>query len=464
MKINKFKIISIYALVILAMTPLWVSNARAATINAASCSQANVQSAVNSATNGDTVNVPEGSCTWSSAVSWTNKSVAVIGAGKDVTNITCVACLKIASNLTTNGGSQWRLSGMTLKGTAPAGTAIQIWDNAGSWHTGWRIDHIKLNYPGAGSGYGISVGGATYGLIDHNDLNWGNGLAIINIGLMNSTAFGDEYPGSASTPQGAYIASLPLDMGSANSLYIENNTFTSTAAGGCAAYDTSSGGGRAVFRYNTLTGCMYYSHWTRNVEIGGVLHEIYNNTFIGNSAYNSYPIRLESGTGVIFNNTNQMAGNYATLNERRGFYENGGAFGACDGTKPWDGNAGDPAAPGWPCLGQIGRAPGKTMAQIKAGNKQGSSPLYFWNNGTQIGCSTGGICTDSLGVNVWDGSAAARAYVKATPHPNGEVDYVLNGSTPKPGYTPYIYPHPLQTVSGGTPPPPLSPPSNLKIF
>ena len=32
--------------------------------------------------------------------------------------------------------------------------------------------------------------------------------------------------------------------------------------------------------------------------------------------------------------------------------------------------------------------------------------------------------------------------------------------TPKPGYTPYIYPHPL---TGGTTPPPLAPPTNLRV-
>ena len=45
---------------------------------------------------------------------------------------------------------------------------------------------------------------------------------------------------------------------------------------------------------------------------------------------------------------------------------------------------------------------------------------------------------------LFDGSTAARSYVSADPHPNGEVDYVLNGTTPKPGYVPYTYPHPLR--------------------
>jgi hypothetical protein len=420
-------------------------SATGATVAAASCSQANVQSAVNSAANGDTVSIPAGSCSWSGAVSWSDKNVAVIGAGKAVTTITCQQCFTIVSNSTTSAYSQWRLSGMTLQGSAPSGTMITVWDNNGSWHYGWRIDHMKFSYPGAGSGYGVFIGGPSYGLLDHNDWIWGNGMAVIISSQMSY-----EYPGSTVNPQGGYVLSQPLDMGTNKAVYIEDNTFTSTAPGGCAAYDTSSGGGRVVFRYNTLTGCMFYSHWTRNVEIGGILHEIYNNKFVATSAYNGYPIRLESGTGAIFNNT--VAGtseNYAVLDERRGFYESGGPFGACDGTKSWDGNVGDPAAPGWPCLGQIGRAPGKTIAQIMAGSKQDSAPLYLWNNGPEDGCRTGGSCTNSFGVAIWDGSTKAQAYVRSTPHSNGQVDYVL-GATPKPGYTPYTYPHPLQRGDGST--------------
>jgi hypothetical protein len=332
---------------------------------------------------------------------------------------------------------------MTLKGAAPSGIVVTIWDNHDSAHYGWRIDHMEFDYPGDGSGYGIFVGGPTYGLIDHNDWNWGRGMAIIVVGMLDG-----EVAGSSTTPQGAYVLSQPLDLGTANAVYIEDNTFTSNVAGGCAAYDTSSGGGRAVFRHNVLTGCMYYSHWTRGGEIGGVLHEIYNNRFVGNAAYDLYPIRLEAGTGVIYNNTvTGYANNYAVFDERRGFYESDGAFGACDGTKAWDGNAGDPAAPGWPCLGQIGRAPGRSIAQITAGSKQASAPIYLWNNGVQDGCATGGSCSNSMTVSVWDGSTAAMAYVRPTAHPNGEVDYVLSGSTPRPGYSAYTYPHPLQAAS-----------------
>ncbi len=408
-------------------------------VAATDCSQTAVQKAVNKARSGEVVKVPAGSCRWPGRVTWRDKNIAVAGVGADRVKITCQECFEVVSSSATSANSRWRLTGLTLRGASPSGTVITIWDNVGSWHEGWRIDHMVLSYPGQGSGYGIFVGGATYGLIDHNTWVYGGGLGIINTGQMS-----DEWPGSASKPQGGYLAAQPLDLGTKKALYIENNTFVGSAPGGMAVYDTSSGGGRAVFRHNTVTAGIFYAHWTRDKEIGGGVYEIYNNRFIGNSRFNMYPIRVEGGTGVIFNNTvTGYSGRYVVVNERRGFFESSGAFGACDGTKPWDGNAGDPAAPGWPCLGQIGRAPGKSIAQIRAGAKQDSAPLYLWNNGSQDGCRAGATCVDSVGISVWDGSARARAYVTTARHPNGEVDVVLNGSRAKSGYRPYLYPHPL---------------------
>lgn len=62
---------------------LIASPSLASIINAASCSQTHVQTAVNSAVNGDTVLVPAGTCTWNSAVSITNKTITLTGAGAE---------------------------------------------------------------------------------------------------------------------------------------------------------------------------------------------------------------------------------------------------------------------------------------------------------------------------------------------------------------------------------------------
>ena len=51
------------------------SSASANIIQAASCSRADVQAAINSAQDGDTVLVPAGECTWNSEVSIQNKTI-----------------------------------------------------------------------------------------------------------------------------------------------------------------------------------------------------------------------------------------------------------------------------------------------------------------------------------------------------------------------------------------------------
>ncbi len=57
------------------------SSASANTIQASSCSRADVQAAINQAQDGDTVLVPAGECTWNSEVSIQNKTITLIGAG-----------------------------------------------------------------------------------------------------------------------------------------------------------------------------------------------------------------------------------------------------------------------------------------------------------------------------------------------------------------------------------------------
>src|SRR5262249_200342 len=53
-----------------------------ATITALSCSQLDVQAALSLATNGDTVTIPAGVCSWTSSIHWTAPSdVIVKGAG-----------------------------------------------------------------------------------------------------------------------------------------------------------------------------------------------------------------------------------------------------------------------------------------------------------------------------------------------------------------------------------------------
>jgi hypothetical protein len=399
-----------------------------------------LQTRVNNAVDGDTITIGPGTCNISSVVLSTNKNIKITGQGKDVTNINATSSVFrfIISN---PSKAKWRVTNMTIQGTDSSGTIFAIdGTSAGEWTHGWRIDHVKLNFSGNVQNGLMIISGVTYGLIDHNEfLESGGGTSIYFMGYMSG-----EDASTVNKLQGGYSASLPLDLGTYKAVYIEDNTFSNFDSGHFyAAIDSAAGSARVVVRYNTMQGVVY-SHWTRSGEIGGIKYEIYNNVMTGNTN-NQTPVRLEAGTGVVFNNTVNSFANQFVIDERRGQqYENTGPLFMCDGTHAWDGNI---EATGWPCLGQIGRSPGYAYGS------QTSSPLYAWNNGTETGCSTGGACTNSVNLTVMDvgGSVSPYLFLKTTgsPHTNGDVDYVNNGSTPMPGYTSFTYPYP--TDASGMP-------------
>ena len=69
--------------------------AQAHIISAASCSQSDVQNAINSAANGDRVVVPGGSCTWPSGVAITSAKYVTLDGGGATTisgTLTFTAC------------------------------------------------------------------------------------------------------------------------------------------------------------------------------------------------------------------------------------------------------------------------------------------------------------------------------------------------------------------------------------
>src|ERR1700674_3069643 len=85
--------------------------AHAATITAASCSQTDVQNAINSASSGDAVVVPAGTCSWSTVTILNTKGITLQGAS-DGTTINGSAALLVQSN----GSAGTRVTGFTFTG------------------------------------------------------------------------------------------------------------------------------------------------------------------------------------------------------------------------------------------------------------------------------------------------------------------------------------------------------------
>ena len=446
---------------------------QAATINVVGCNgsadHSKVQTAVDSATDGDTVQIPSGTCTFTGSVTWSNKAIIVQGAGIGVTNITSNSQAAFDVTVTTEAG--FRLTAMTINANAlNSEGAIEI---DGQTMTGeiasrFRVDHILLNIDNGTGPRMMFVHGPVYGLIDHLTFDYNGGDTVNGISVYANMTSDTSYGGS--TQNGSYACNnFAIDLGGSTAVYVEDSTFTH-------AWGTGNSGGindlnycaRMVFRYNTVTGPWHLqTHSTRGTDRGGIRSEYYNNSFNGNNdGLYTGPMVLRGGTGVIFNNTMLNMANCwwcqqpkALLTDfqrvpNTGCTVSSPPLNTVTGSNPADGRI---EANGWPALDQPGWV-GPQAAQTNV-------PIYLWNNGAQVGCSTGGACNgdwNDIYLNCeGDGNVGAKMedFVKTTVHSNGAKDY-CSGTTSMPGscgthtntYVPYTYPHPLQGGADTTPP------------
>jgi hypothetical protein len=428
-----------------------------------------MNSAISASSSGDIVNIGSGSCKMSALNMMSDKAITIQGAGASSTIITANSGWGQIEFTGSNSPSGLRLTGFTLTSTATPGAIITVWANqSASWRGPFRFDHLTLNYPNNGPDGAIALFGPIHGLIDNCSFTQSYEAHILTSFSLSSET------GDINSLHGSYGATLAFSPGSSTYLYIEDCTFTGGSAG-ASAIDTDRTGGRVVFRHNTVTNGNLYAHWSSEGNWNSLWWEVYNNKFILNTNAGQPIGRMQGGgTGLIYNNTAVgYSFNSIEIGEDR-LTRGGSPLSMCSGSNNWDGKT-DSSASGWPCLSQTGRDAGKTMAQIQAGNKQASFPLYLWNNGPQCSCSgatypcgggTSGACSNNVGV-----SADQPTYFKSTAHStsgfgNGDVDYSITAGQPSGAgthtltYNPYTYPHPLRGGGGGGTT--IPPPSNLR--
>ena len=413
------KYIKYFSLIIFLCNFIYISKANTATINSASCSQSDVQAAVNSASDGDTVLVPPGNCTWTGLdqLTVTNLGIILQGAGEDVTTITDNTNTGTGNEaivISLSSGDNFRLTGFTFKGSPGSEGIIKI---SGTSKT-WRMDNLEFD--------GITsrvfwIAGYTYGVIDNCNFHGATPPNCILIDCDNDTAW-----------------TRALPVGNEKMVYIEDCTFNySNANPGNGAIDCRAGGAYCA-RYNTLTNIAMANHGFCQLYRSGIWMEIYENTFHATDPNAFIPIGyIRGGTGYIYNNaftdtaTNWNGGMaITTYRTCQGAGTNlCSSYGRCDGNNPLDGNQ---DGTGYPCKDQIGR-----------GTDQGLYPFYEYNNTLR------GSDTDFQIINYGGCSNPAQA------------DQIKNNrdyfdDTQMPGYTAYTYPHPLTGASAppGAPPPP----------
>ena len=378
---------------------------------ATSCSQEDVQDAVDAASDGDLVLVPAGHCTWTTplaatpAVEINGKGITIQGAGIGqtvITDATGAAWRQTPFWIEGLEGHPFRITGFTFTGQPSAQGVVYI----GGTCKDFRIDHCRFENL---NGRSIMVDGQTYGVIDHCDF-WQLG----GQGVWVADARGD--------PSGSTSWEEEMTYGTAEAVFIEDSTFI-WQSGADSALDCTRGG-RAVFRHNVVQGVTVGNHGLDSTTRSCLQMEIYDNTFLPASHGAFLAIQSRGGSAVVFNNTiSDPGGAYnipiGVTNYRSCCYAGApcSSHGQCDGTNPIDGNQDET---GWPCKDQIGR-----------GTQQGSYPFYEWNN------TRNGADVDVVVYYTWP----ACVDPNPTTHVQEGRDYF--NDTEKPGYTPYVYPHPL---------------------
>jgi hypothetical protein len=391
--------------------------ATAQTINAASCNQSDVQKAFSSVTaSTTTVNIPAGSCTWSSTVTLTVPSgstaltvqgqTTCTGAGRGGT-LSCTDNTKIGDNLasvssgdspllsiTTQSGAPFTLKGLSITGTGSS--PVQTYQGHILIYGGSESVRLTQNHFMNISAVMMGLGNGTAGVADHNIFSQGSASII----FRTQAATGSDWAGQIPWSQ-------PTNLGTSNQWYFEDNQLT----GGGTDCDR---GGRFVVRFNTFTaengqGEFLLTHPTG--EPGGAIRgcrawEAYGNTFsIPTGQYTFSLWFLSSGTGVTWGNTIAPASgagldNFFTFISERSnntTYSQTAApngWGYCgtyfNGTgSPWDQNSN--TTNGYRCLDNPGTGQADalsvgnsfpnlvdTVTKSASWPHQASEPIYEW--------------------------------------------------------------------------------------
>jgi hypothetical protein len=381
-------------------------------------SASDVQAAISAASAGNTVLIPAGTFSWSSAVR-VSTDVSLRGAGLLSTTVACSGNngLLVISNPTPFACT---VSGISFNGA----------NASGNDQIGIRISTPALLHDCAFNSNG--------GLLDmvRFEVNGGvmwNWTFYDNDQNEEAITFQDSN-GSANGVSQSWTTKDTMGMadadGSANT-YVENCTFNEMQLQALDLSDNS----RVVVRYCTFNNSGITSHGLDTGPYGSRQWELYNNTFIfstsGTSmAGNPFPFPLNwwfycrGGTGVIFNNvmpdiSSKQWGSKASIlftvyNIRRT-----SSYIPCQTT--------------WPALHQVGQGYNNGLVP---------DPVYIWGN-------TGGTSYNNPGTNDWDPDQCGNG-LQSAQFIQRNRDYIVGAA--KPGYTPYHYPHPRR--SGGLPPPP----------
>lgn len=352
-------------------------------IQAASCSAADVQAALDQAPAGATVRVPAGDCDWTDRKVRHARSVVLRGAGRNATIVRRSAAIVEGGNylltLDCTGGERMELSDIAFVGNDAGQDAAQRRADAddGVGLVGGCIDfRVHDARFSEFSNAGLTLrGNPQRGVVYRNDF-----LANFKCGPdinYPCLGYGVAVYGDRTWPSGA--------LGTREAVFVEDNYFFDNRHGVAANY-----GARYVARHNTFVTTERTRDYAqidahgRGTSAGTRSWEIYANAILTSPPEMvADGIGLRGGDGVAFGNTLRRIPYVAHLSNE-----------TCVGTYPLENQIRD---------------------------------AYFWNNRyTPI-----------------PGYDPTPIWIKPGCEPYLQLgrDYY---TTPKPGYTAYVYPHPLR--------------------
>jgi hypothetical protein len=420
MKFTRIAFALFSALILSTLSPL-----RAQTITAASCNSSDVQTALSAVTSSTTtINIPAGTCNWTSQVTFNvpsgSQGISIFGAGSLTTtgggDQTVIVDNYNSNNtlfiINTNATSTatFRMAGITFKGGSGQVKYSGIIQIGGS-SANFRVDHSHIStatYSPSQNSAGMRVVNCVNGVIDHSIFDAPSGS--VNNAVQQDNG-GSCY--SDSLGLGDQSWAHPTNLGSANFLYMENNTFNSGFSNDC------TWGGRFVMRFNTFnaTGSAetVQTHPTGGAgRIRGCrAWEVYENQFNATSgSFLNALFWVSSGTGVVWGNTipsssgtgykvfillNSMRSNSATYPESAP--PNGwGYCGTGSGPSSWDQNL---DSTGRHCMDQPGMGQGDLLQGGFTADGSGSNNVCD---------ATAGKCSSSSYGGSWANEAVEPIY------------------------------------------------------
>lgn len=357
------------------------ASAHAGTFTAADCTRDAVDKWINNfgggghtAVDGDVIQIPAGSCSWTAGITVPSGiGITITGTGTGnsgaATSVPSASCASGGTTITLNaatgfiatpqfGNALMRLSCMTLAygsgGSTTIGFAIEGTCTV-SGCPNLRVDNITFanwagHQSGGGLSYGVNAVGDMFGVLDHNSLIGVDLTYLQLVEFQHASYLGVGSYGDNSWAQ-------TENYGSANFLFIENNTFSWS---GCCENEGDAGGGipkrgggRVVVRFNTFLqsdsnnfAMGWHGTESNGRGRGARAFEFYGNVWNCNEVCGQVA-GGRSATGLVWGNTLAVLNNpaVAALNSFFTFttYRASLAFtpwGACDGSSVYDANDG----------------------------------------------------------------------------------------------------------------------------